>query len=189
MPLPSLQRRIHGVSRGSCAPAAFTGRVLAIGSGHRAAEEKRLHRDPPAIPPTFLTGVRSAEQGGLAGARDGQRLGRRVPGDRRAGADGRALAAGTGATRCPCIEPMKRGRRSRSGLVDAIVVAGDGARADVHVAAMVASADIRQVVHLDPSRDLGLLDLDEVADVRRARRGACPAGSRETARPGLSAPR
>ncbi len=49
-------------------------------------------------------------------------------------------------------------------LVEAVVVAGDGAGADVGFGAHVGVADIGEVVDLGALGDHGVLDLDEVAD-------------------------
>ena len=54
-------------------------------------------------------------------------------------------------------------------LVRAVVVAGDGAGADVDVAADARVADVGQVVGLAARPDRARLDLDEVADVRPRR--------------------
>src|SRR5687767_12021554 len=50
-------------------------------------------------------------------------------------------------------------------LVGAVVVAGDGAGADVDVASHRGIADVGEVVGLGAGADVGLLHLDEVADV------------------------
>ena len=50
-------------------------------------------------------------------------------------------------------------------LVHAVVIAGDGARAHVHVASDVAVAQIREVVRLGTGADDARLDLDEIAQV------------------------
>ena len=50
-------------------------------------------------------------------------------------------------------------------LVDAIIVAGDGAGADVDPGADLGIADVGQVVDLAGGAGAGILDLDEVADV------------------------
>src|SRR5581483_7698052 len=50
-------------------------------------------------------------------------------------------------------------------LVGAVVVGGDGARADVNLAPDRAVADVREMVHLARFGDVGLLDFDEIADV------------------------
>src|SRR3990170_1993184 len=50
-------------------------------------------------------------------------------------------------------------------LRDAVVVAGDGARADVRPLADGRVPEVADVVGLDPATDGGLLDLDEVPDV------------------------
>jgi len=53
-------------------------------------------------------------------------------------------------------------------LVRAVVVAGDGAGADVHPGAHPRVADVRKVAHLRPLADRRLLDLHEVPDPRVA---------------------
>src|SRR5690606_11476478 len=95
----------------------------------------------------------------LLAARDGELLGRHVPRDDRARAYRGAGADGYGR--------HQRGIRADEGavpdhrtvLVGAVVVAGDGARADVHAAAYGRVADVGQVVGLAAGADLGLLDL------------------------------
>ena len=51
-------------------------------------------------------------------------------------------------------------------LFEAIVIAGDCARADVGCRANARIAQVRQVAGLSPRAQFGLLQLDEVADVR-----------------------
>src|SRR5574343_1142157 len=51
-------------------------------------------------------------------------------------------------------------------LVHAIVIAGDGPSADVHLTAYRAVADVAQVVYLAANVDAAVLDFDEVADMR-----------------------
>ena len=51
-------------------------------------------------------------------------------------------------------------------LVDAVIVAGDGAGADIRLRADARVADIGEVVDLRPLLHVGVLDLDEVADMR-----------------------
>src|SRR5688572_6941384 len=53
-------------------------------------------------------------------------------------------------------------------LVHAVVVAGDGARTNVHALADDGIAEIREVVGLAAIADLGLLELDEISDVHAA---------------------
>src|SRR5215469_135017 len=50
-------------------------------------------------------------------------------------------------------------------FLDAVVVAGDAAGADVGALAHIAVAEIGQVVGLDARRQARVLDLDEIADV------------------------
>src|SRR5690606_31249666 len=49
---------------------------------------------------------------------------------------------------------------------DAVIIAGDRARADIGARADAGIADIAEVVHLGPRRDVGILDLAEIADLR-----------------------
>src|SRR5690606_40670860 len=49
-------------------------------------------------------------------------------------------------------------------LGETVIVAGDGARADVHLRADGGVADIAQVIDLRRLPDLGVLRLDEIAD-------------------------
>ena len=69
-------------------------------------------------------------------------------------------------------------------LEDAVVVAGDGAGADVGAGADPRVADIGEVVGLGALLDDRVLDLDEVADVRRPRRSRRRAAAARTARSG-----
>src|SRR5690606_25152001 len=90
-------------------------------------------------------GALPAVDGGLAPTRDGEFVGRGVFRDHAAGADGRALA------------DLHRGHQRTvgadegtvadggGGFVHAVVVAGDGAGADVHLRAHQRVADIAQV--------------------------------------------
>ncbi len=104
-----------------------------------------------------------------------QRIGGDVLGDDAAGTDIGALAdldrrhqRGVGADKgaCPDLGPM---------LVEAVIVAGDGAGADVSARADARVADISEMVNLGALADLGLLDLDEVADMGvRGERSAGP---------------
>src|SRR6058998_1294070 len=58
-------------------------------------------------------------------------------------------------------------------LREPVVVAGDGAGADIRVGADGRVADVGEVVHLRAGAELGVLDLDEVADAHLlAERGA-----------------
>ena len=51
-------------------------------------------------------------------------------------------------------------------LIRAIIVASDGARADVHFAADRCIADVGQVIHLAARADLAVFNLDEISDMR-----------------------
>ena len=51
-------------------------------------------------------------------------------------------------------------------LVEAVVIAGDGARADIRARADARIADIGEVVGLGALFDRGVLHLDEIADMR-----------------------
>src|SRR5215212_9279945 len=50
-------------------------------------------------------------------------------------------------------------------LTEAVVVARDGPRSDVHVRADAGIAEIGEVAHLGTGSDLHVLDFDEVADL------------------------
>ena len=60
-------------------------------------------------------------------------------------------------------------------LVHAVVVRGDRARAEVRAGADVGVADVGEVRHLGALADLGVLGLDERADLHARRRGGCRA--------------
>ena len=86
-----------------------------------------------------------------------------------------------GATRLEFV-PMKAPvADDRLVLVHAVVVARDGARAEVHVGAQRGVADVGEMRHLGAAADLRLLQLDEVADLRpradMARRAQVAEGS------------
>ena len=68
-------------------------------------------------------------------------------------------------------------------LARAVVIAGDGAGADIGAGADAGVADIGEVIGLGAGLDHGLLDLDEIADVRRPRRASRRAAAARTARP------
>ena len=106
--------------------------------------------------PTTKAGTRSKRHGPSQEGRSGYRLGDRgqAPGadlDRRhqcrVGTDEGAVAD------------------HRSVLVRAIVVAGNGAGAEVHPGPDIGVADVGEVIDLGAQSDDGLLDFDEVADM------------------------
>ena len=102
----------------------------------------------------------------LRAARQRQGIGRDVLGDDAARADIGALAdldrrhqRGVGADK-------GAGADLGAMLVEAVIVAGDGAGADISARADAGIADISEVVNLGALADLRLLDLDEIADMR-----------------------
>src|SRR5487761_2179275 len=123
----------------------------------------------PTIPHIlFLSFLRAlpACDSSLSAARDGQFSGGCVQGNCRACTDGRAPAY---FYRCNQL----RVRADEGVVLDdgamfvcAIVVAGDGARTDVHPAAHGAVADIAQVISLAPFAYLAILDLYKISDMR-----------------------
>src|SRR5690606_3418220 len=112
-----------------------------------------------------LHGPLPARDRGLTHPRDRQLAGRRILVDRRAGGDRRAGAD----------LDRRDERRVRADeyavadhgtvLVRAVVVARDRAGSDVHIRADGRVADVAQVVDLAAGGDVGLLRLDEVADL------------------------
>src|SRR6185503_12550023 len=106
-----------------------------------------------------------AGQRHLLGARHRQLPGRRVLADGRAGADVRAA-------RDAHRRDQRRVRADEAFVLDhgavllgAVVVAGDGAGADVDARADLGVADVGEVVGLRARTEAARLDLDEVADV------------------------
>src|SRR5690606_38546771 len=100
----------------------------------------------------------------LPRSRQGKLVGRGIPRQGGAGPDGRA---GTDRDRRHQI-----GARANEGtiaddstvLIGAIVVAGDGARADVDVGADIGVADVAEMVDLGTPLQARRLDLHEIAD-------------------------
>src|SRR4051812_29209989 len=112
---------------------------------------------------------------GLPPPPERQGVGRDIVGDDRAGAHIGALT--------DRYRRDERGVRADKGAVpdggavlrEPVVVAGDGAGADVRRRADRRVAHVREVVHLRAGAELGVLDLDEVADAHLlAERGARP---------------
>src|SRR3954468_20788137 len=118
-----------------------------------AASLGRLRR---ALPP---------RNGRLAHARDGQLAGGSVLGQGRAGAERRTApdAHRRDELRVGADEDVVLD--DRPVLVRAVVVAGNGVGADVHVLSHLAVTDVGQVIGLRAGVDAARLDLDEVADV------------------------
>src|SRR5690606_15407548 len=125
---------------------------------------RRGQRAAPGAPALALLRPLPAGDGGLAAAGDGELAGGRVAGDHGAGADGgvradlhrrhqRAVGTDEGAV-------ADAGLR----LVDAVVVAGDGAGADVGLAPDRGIAEVTEVVGLAALGHGRVLGLDEVAD-------------------------
>ena len=101
----------------------------------------------------------------LAGARDGQRVGRHVGGDDAAGRDIGAVADRDRRDQRRVRADERAGADRRAPLVEAVVIAGDRAGADVGAGADVAVAEIAEVAGLDPGAEPAGLDLDEIADM------------------------
>src|ERR1700722_15526420 len=117
--------------------------------------------------PTFLND--------LPAARQRQGVGRYVFRDHRAGSDIGALADfdRRDQRRVRTDEGILADRRAM--LVAAVVIAGDGAGADIGVGADKGVADIAQMIGLGAGFQHRLLDLDKVADARTvAEPGAWP---------------
>ncbi len=105
-----------------------------------------------------------------------------VAGDHRTRADDRAVA--------------DRDRRHQSGvrtdegaraddraiLPEPVVIAGDGAGADVGLRPDRGVADVGQMIDLRPIADLGFLELDEIADLALLAERSCRGGSARTGR-------
>src|SRR5476651_2668868 len=124
-----------------------------------ALSRQTLHalRLPQAFSPTFLVC--------LLGSRNRQRVGRNVVGHHRTGPD-----IGT-------VADLDRRYQRRIGadksagadigvmLGDAVVIAGDGAGADIGARTDPGVADVAQMIGLGAGLDLGGFHLDEIADV------------------------
>src|SRR5262245_40390530 len=132
---------------------------------------------PHTFSPLFLYGPLPAGNAHLLRARERELTGRRVLGER-----------GTRSQRGSTAHPDRRdqlGVRAdedivlydRAMLVRAVVVAHDGARADVDIFAYVAVADVSQMVRLRAFAYATRLDLDEVADVNLRREPRSRAGT------------
>ena len=111
----------------------------------------------------------------LPGAGDGHVACGNVSGDDGAGRGHRAVADFHGSDKHRVRADEDAGADLGAVLGDAVVVAGNGTRADVGAVAHRRVADVGQVVDLGAFADLGVLDLHEVADVgvvRELRAGA-----------------
>ena len=100
----------------------------------------------------------------LAGAAEGERSGRHILGEGGAGRHGHPFAE---ADRCHQHRIRARfaaGSDHGAVLVDAVVVGGDRAGADVHLAAQIGIAQIAQVVGFHAALQPAVLHLHEVAD-------------------------
>src|ERR687891_1039677 len=102
----------------------------------------------------------------LPAARDAQAAGRHVAIDRAAGADHGALADGHRRDQRAVRADERAGADVGPVLAETVVVAGDGAGADVCLGADAGVADVGQVIGLGAGLEHGVLDLDEVADPR-----------------------
>ena len=127
----------------------------------------------PLFPPGFGVFLRRSRtfaaqpcRSSCAATRQRQSIGRDVLGDDAARSDIGALA--------DLDRRDERGVGADEGvgadlgamLGEAVIVAGDGAGADVSARADAGIADIGEMVNLGALADLGLLDLDEIADMR-----------------------
>src|SRR3546814_17330299 len=117
----------------------------------------------------------------LPPARDGKRVGLHVHGDDRSRADNRAAAdldgrdqRAVGADECACAY-------FRAVFQEAVIVAGDGPRADVGVGPDAGVADIAQVIGLCARAESCCLHLHDIADSR------LPADPRPQTQAGISA--
>ena len=114
----------------------------------------------------------------LRAARERQRIGRDVLGDDAARSDIGALADLDRRHQRRVRADKGAGADLGAMLVEAVIVAGDGAGADISARADAGVADISEMVNLGALADLGLLDLDEIADMGVRRRGSAPGLSR-----------
>ena len=101
----------------------------------------------------------------LPGARDRQRIGRHVRRDDAAGRDIGAVADRDRRDQRRVRADKRALADCRAPLVNAVVIAGDRAGADIGAGADIAVAEIGEVVGLDPGAEPGRLDLDEIADM------------------------
>ena len=102
----------------------------------------------------------------LPGAAQCEGPGRHVGGDHRAGASGRTIAKAHGRYERAVGADEHVFAQHRAELVRTVVVAGDGAGADVGPGADIRIAQIGQVSGFRALTQLRVLHLDEVADVR-----------------------
>ena len=144
-----------------------------------------LHRAPPFRGSRVVVGVilarRSAQPSAITGRHAlGERARRHVVGHDRARAGRRRRRRPRPARPATCWIPVCTSVADLGAvLVAAVVVGGDRAGADVRAGADLGVADVGEVRHLGALADLGVLHLDERADLARRRRGACPgAGTR-----------
>jgi hypothetical protein len=121
--------------------------------------------------------------GGLAPARKAQFARGCVGGDGGPGADGRAFADPHRRDQCGVGTDERAIADFGDELVDTVVVAGDGAGADVDVAANLGVAEIGEMVGLAAFAQLGLLGFDEVAHVCAGREFGAGPQARERADP------
>src|SRR5262245_27982751 len=100
-------------------------------------------------------------------ARHDERAGRDVARDRRARADVGVVVHRDRRDELRVAADLDAGADDRLALLAgrAVVVAGDGPRADVRVGSDLAVAEVRQMIGLRPGANERLLRLDEVADV------------------------
>ena len=88
----------------------------------------------------------------------------------------------TGATSARVGADERARADHRAIFAEAVIIAGDRARADVGLGADRGVADVGQMVDLGALADLGLLELDEIADLGPFARAACRGGSARTGR-------
>src|SRR5579871_3690016 len=98
----------------------------------------------------------------LARARQREFVGRRVGGDGRACADGCAVADLDGRDHHAARADEGAAADLGTPFVDAVVIAGDRAGADVDATANLAVADVAQVIHLAALADEAVLHFDEI---------------------------
>ena len=101
----------------------------------------------------------------LLAAGDRQRIGRDIPGDDAAGRDDRAVADRDRRHERRVRADKRAFADYRPVFVNAVIIAGDRAGADIGPRADLAVADIGEVIGLGPGAEPGRLDLDEIADM------------------------
>src|SRR5487761_594957 len=171
-PLPTMPTMPHIRRHPSPCPLPLTGARVS----HNIAKSAKA-----SLPPAFggglgvaggdfglalgAPGLGGAGLGALPRAAQGERVGRHVVGDDAAGGDHRARTDSQWSDQGRIGADEHALADVGAEFLDAVVIAGDGAGADVAALAHRAVAEIGQMVRLDARRQARILHLDEIADV------------------------